>query len=88
MVDSVCDESNSLLFNRLSFPPVLQHSFVKIKAHRHTLNHLGISIGANDNIHQTANASRVGASALQVAGDDPEIQHYARQLDAELGAER
>lgn len=30
------------------------------------VRHLGISIGSNDNLHQTARASEVGASAIQV----------------------
>ena len=31
-----------------------------------TVRHLGISIGSNDNLHQTARATDVGASAIQV----------------------
>lgn len=31
-----------------------------------TIRHLGISIGSNDNLHQTAEAAKVGAKAIQV----------------------
>ncbi len=53
------------------------------------LRHLGISIGSNDNLHQTAAASRVGASAIQVVYNrldrKPEERVFPSCLEQDLG---
>ena len=46
------------------------------------VRHLGISIGSNDNLHQTANASEVGASVIQVVYNRLDRTPEARVLPA------
>jgi aryl-alcohol dehydrogenase-like predicted oxidoreductase len=53
------------------------------------IRHLGISIGSNDNLHQTAQAGRVGAEAIQVVYNRldqvPEERVFASCLEQNLG---
>jgi len=53
------------------------------------IRHLGISIGSNDNLHQTAAATRVGASAIQVVYNRldraPEQRVFPSCLEQDLG---
>lgn len=53
------------------------------------IRHLGISIGSNDNIHQTSQASQVGAEAIQVVYNRldrvPEERVFVSCLEQNLG---
>ncbi len=53
------------------------------------IRHLGISIGSNDNLHQTASATRVGASAIQVVYNRidrvPENRVFPSCIEQDLG---
>jgi len=53
------------------------------------IRHLGISIGSNDNLHQTAAATRVGASAIQVVYNRldraPEARLFPSCAEQDLG---
>ncbi len=53
------------------------------------IRHLGISIGSNDNLHQTASATRVGASAIQVVYNRldrvPETRVFPSCIEQDLG---
>lgn len=53
------------------------------------VRHLGISIGSNDNLHQTARASEVGAGAIQVVYNclerAPENRVFPACLEQDLG---
>ncbi|WP_166242159.1 aldo/keto reductase [Paenibacillus turpanensis] len=53
------------------------------------IRHLGISIGSNDNLHQTESATRVGASAIQVVYNrldrTPENRVFPSCVQQELG---
>lgn len=53
------------------------------------VRHLGISIGANDNIHQTAAATQVGASVIQVVYNrldrQPEAEVFPSCREQDLG---
>lgn len=53
------------------------------------IRHLGISIGSNQNIHQTSQASRVGAEAIQVVYNrldrKPEAEVFPSCLEQNLG---
>lgn len=53
------------------------------------IRHLGISIGSNDNLHQTAAATRVGAEAIQVVYNRldraPEARVFPSCVEQDLG---
>ncbi|WP_058304588.1 aldo/keto reductase [Gorillibacterium timonense] len=53
------------------------------------IRHLGISIGANTNLHQTSAATRVGASAIQVVYNrldrEPEAEVFPSCQEQDLG---
>nr|WP_255570658.1 aldo/keto reductase [Cohnella sp. CFH 77786] len=53
------------------------------------IRHLGISIGSNQNIHQTSNATRVGADAIQVVYNrldrNPEAEVFRSCIEQNLG---
>ncbi|MCL6459070.1 MAG: aldo/keto reductase [Gorillibacterium sp.] len=53
------------------------------------VHHLGISIGANDNLHQTSAATQVGASVIQVVYNrlerQPEASVFPSCLEQDLG---
>src|SRR5690606_15265292 len=53
------------------------------------IRHLGISVGSNDNLHQTAAATKVGAGAIQVVYNrldrKPEERVFPSCLEQDLG---